>query len=91
MRSWRWYSKLLFALLVAAFAYFVWPTPWMYFIGETPVSGSFPIRIHRLTGKMERYEWPTEEWLRPKDSPYAQRVLEQYERQLDDSLFSDPD
>ena len=31
MRHWRWYSKLLFALLVAAFAYFVWPTPWMYF------------------------------------------------------------
>jgi hypothetical protein len=34
---WRWYSKLLLALLVAAFAYFVWPTPWMYF---TVPSGS---------------------------------------------------
>lgn len=28
MRTWRWYSKGLFALLVAAFAYWVWPTPW---------------------------------------------------------------
>jgi len=32
MRHWRWYSKLLFALLVAAFAYFVWPTPWQYYM-----------------------------------------------------------
>ncbi len=31
MRTWRWYSKVLFALLVAAFAYFVWPTPWRHF------------------------------------------------------------
>jgi hypothetical protein len=36
MRSWRWYSKLLFALLVAAFAYWVWPTPWQYFILDRP-------------------------------------------------------
>ena len=34
MRSWRWYSKVLFALLVAAFAYWVWPTPWRYYTLE---------------------------------------------------------
>jgi hypothetical protein len=38
MRTWRWYSKLLFALLVAAFAYFVWPTPWRY---HTLENGAF--------------------------------------------------
>jgi len=48
MRNWRWYSKVLFALLVAAFAYFVWPTQWQY---ET-VNPSL-VRIHRITGRTE--------------------------------------
>jgi len=48
MRSWRWYSKVLFALLVAAFAYSVWPTPWMYGLDGTP-----PRRVNRLTGQVE--------------------------------------
>jgi len=41
MRTWRWYSKVLFALLVAAFAYFVWPTPYAYFVVEMPARVSF--------------------------------------------------
>jgi len=45
MRTWRWYSKLLFALLVAAFAYFAWPTPWQYH----PTGGRL-YRTHRITG-----------------------------------------
>jgi hypothetical protein len=51
MRTWRWYSKLLFALLVAAFAYFVWPTPWRY---DHTRDGTL-VRIHRVTGKTERF------------------------------------
>ncbi len=56
MRSWRWYSKVLFALLVAAFAYWVWPTPWHY---EHAVVPRFPagratlnvlVRVNRLSG-----------------------------------------
>jgi hypothetical protein len=31
MRTWRWYSKVLLALAILAFAYFVWPTPYRYF------------------------------------------------------------
>jgi hypothetical protein len=50
MRQWRWYSKVLFALLVAAFAYWVWPTPWRYEKvqrwGEETL-----IRVNRFTGQ----------------------------------------
>ena len=49
MRTWRWYSKLLFALLVAAFAYWVWPTPWVQH--ESPSSRC--LRVHRVTGRVE--------------------------------------
>jgi len=49
MRSWRWYSKVLFALLVAAFAYWVWPTPWFY-----PPLSSTIVRVHRVTGEVQR-------------------------------------
>ena len=49
MRSWRWYSKLLCALVLAAFAYFVWPTPWHYHHHGTTL-----LRINRLTGTIER-------------------------------------
>ena len=53
MRSWRWYSKVLFALLVAAFAYWVWPTPWEY---VPPPSGEqnrgvVAVRVNRFTGR----------------------------------------
>jgi len=46
MQRWRWYSKVLFALLVAAFAYFVWPTPYVYLPGPEGV----PVRVNRFTG-----------------------------------------
>jgi hypothetical protein len=52
MRSWRWYSKVLFALLVVAFAYFVWPTPWRYTGGP---SGRL-LRINRLTQSVDTYD-----------------------------------
>jgi|GEM_PF-3578686 len=48
MRTWRWYSKLLFALLVTAFAYFVWPTPWRYHDFD-----GVPFRSHRLTDRVQ--------------------------------------
>ena len=50
MRQWRWYSKLLFALLVAAFAYFVWPTPWMYFGNGMGGQVGTIVRVNRITG-----------------------------------------
>ena len=49
MRTWRWYSKVLFALLVAAFAYWVWPTPWRW---EETNTGLY--RLNRFTGRVER-------------------------------------
>jgi hypothetical protein len=48
VRTWRWYSKVLFALLVAAFAYFVWPTPSRY-----DHTGNRPFRTHRVTGRVQ--------------------------------------
>ena len=49
MRTWHWYSKLALALLLAAFAYYVWPTPWrVYNRGD----GEWQ-RVHRLTGRSE--------------------------------------
>ena len=45
MRSWRWYFKVLFALLVAAFAYWVWPTPW-----QTEKVRGDTMRVNRVTG-----------------------------------------
>jgi hypothetical protein len=49
MRTWRWYSKVLFALLVASFAYYVWPTPWRYL----PSAGREDVRVHRVTGRIQ--------------------------------------
>jgi hypothetical protein len=57
MRSWRWYSKVLFALLVAAFTYLGWPTPW-YYVPPAPGSahdlGTGIVRVHRVTGEVQR-------------------------------------
>jgi len=47
MGSWGWYSKVLFALLVAAFAYWVWPTPYLYLHGLQGI----PVRVNRFTGR----------------------------------------
>jgi len=51
MRTWRWYSKALFALLVAAFAYFVWPTPRRYTKGP----GGIMLRVNRFTQRVDKY------------------------------------
>lgn len=48
MRTWRWYSKLLPALLLAAFAYWVWPTAWEHYRDE-----GVNVRVNRFTGKAE--------------------------------------
>jgi len=64
MRTWRWYSKLLFALLVAASAYLVWPTPWRYHACEVAdyaegydwgngFARLVRVRENRFTGKMQ--------------------------------------
>ena len=67
MRSWRWYSKVLLALLVAAFAYWVWPTPYQYLPPPLPKgmdteyddwgretdSGIVALRFNRFTGMIQ--------------------------------------
>ena len=64
MRSWRWYSKVLFALLVVAFAYWVWPTPWRY--DHTQVGRlHLPVRTHRITGRAEMLSGTTWEQRKP--------------------------
>ena len=52
MRSWRWYSKVLFALMVAAFAYWVWPTPWRYYAAGVG-GGVMLFRENRFTGRTQ--------------------------------------
>jgi len=54
MRSWRWYSKVLFALLLAAFTWFVWPTAWAY-SGPTGsgYQGGTLVRRNRITGAVQ--------------------------------------
>jgi hypothetical protein len=54
MRSWRWYSKLLFALAVVAVCYFVWPTPWRTSPTIHAHSGiPVLVRQNRLTGRFQ--------------------------------------
>jgi hypothetical protein len=62
MRSWRWYPKVLSALLVAALAYWVWPTPWgpypcaVYSRGGRDYAGTWgqtTVRVNRLHGHAE--------------------------------------
>lgn len=48
MRTWRWYSKLTLALVLAAFVYWVWPTPWRYFSRYDE-----QWRVHRVTGRSQ--------------------------------------
>jgi hypothetical protein len=48
MRTWRWYSKLLLGLLLLAFAYWVWPTPYRYWRDGFMVS-----RMDRLRGMVQ--------------------------------------
>jgi len=43
MRKWLW--KLILALGIVLFAYFVWPTPWIYFCSG---DGTM-IRVNRFT------------------------------------------
>lgn len=47
MSEWRWYSKMLLALAVVAFAYSVWPTPYRYMT----TGGRGVWRIARITGQ----------------------------------------
>jgi hypothetical protein len=58
MRRWRWYSKVLFVLVVAAFAYWVWPTPYRYLPvpGENLIGRAWlavGLRVNRFTGDIQ--------------------------------------
>ncbi len=61
MRSWRWYSKVLFALLVAAFAYWVWPTPWRDHSVDA-LGTPLLVRENRLTGHTQMKGIGGTEW-----------------------------
>ena len=60
MRTWRWYSKLLFALLLLAFAYLVWPTPWRQFNAEGATW-----RQNRFTSRVLLFDTSDGKWVRP--------------------------
>ena len=72
MRSWRWYSKVLFALLVVAYAYWVWPTPWRDEGYVTNPSGvQMEVRLRRITGRaqfLSYYGWEDQQ-PRPRPAP----------------------
>jgi hypothetical protein len=57
MRTWRWYSKVLLGLALAAFAYWVWPTAWVHCTTFFPGSAGPPemvsARVNRFTGRTE--------------------------------------
>jgi hypothetical protein len=82
MRSWRWYSKVLFALLVAAFAYWVWPTAWFY-----PPLSSTIARVHRVTGEVQR----TRDGYWERVIPPRARVETEAEHQTRVSAFAELD
>ncbi len=44
VRGWRWYSKVALVLVVGAFAWFVWPTPW---------ESHDRVRVNRFTGRTQ--------------------------------------
>lgn len=68
---------MLLALVVAAFAYYVWPTPWTYYqcnpsVGIAAsevlyaryevVEYGIWLRVNRFTGKVERLSLDTAGW-----------------------------
>ena len=69
MRTWRWRSKVLLGLLLLAFAYYVWPTPWACYPVNPSVSSAggeyganmeeytIWLRVNRFTGKVQRLSW----------------------------------
>ena len=86
MKHWRWYSKVLLALALLAFAYWVWPTPWSSFRTTTaflpdpkqnmmvkaPNGWRIEIRENRLTHRVQyRGVLCDGEWL--DDLPYPKR------------------
>jgi len=63
--------RLLLMLLAVAFLYWVWPTPWRY-DHVTDQDGTYPVRIHRVTGRAEMLTpedgwWPMGDEARPND------------------------
>lgn len=51
MRAWNWYSKAAFALVLLAFAYWVWPTPWRVFRQD-----GVNWRVNRFTERTQRFD-----------------------------------
>jgi len=58
----RWYSKVLFAVLAVAFAYFVWPTAWTERTVSIAVGITTTARTSRFTGRTEVLS-PTGAWV----------------------------
>ena len=66
MRNWKWYSKVLLVLVLAAFAYWVWPTPWAYGTIEAGVL----MRRHRISGSIQIRVVPEDKAWRPTGQSY---------------------
>ena len=63
------------AALLAAFAYFVWPTPWRYDIGR----GNTELRVSRLTGEVY-VRYPGTTWVRPSSLHTTPMMLASVQR-----------
>ncbi len=88
MRNWRWYSKVLFALLVAAFAYWVWPTPWTaYAHVDTQL-----VRQNRFTGRVQvNYCLQSSDAGYPSFSEGAQQEIRAFALPYFDRLYREQD
>lgn len=74
MGKWRWYSKLLLALVLAAFAYFVWPTPYSWY----PVERSrYMIQRNRVTGRCVFVEAQEPRQKRVAPDPFEEELRKQ--------------
>ena len=78
MRTWRWYSKVLFGLAVLAFACLVWPTPWRYQRGPDTL-----LRVHRVTGVTEVWDDSSNYWERARTAAEYKRDNDQAKEDLD--------
>jgi len=54
----KWVVMLAVVVVLAAFAYLGWPTPW-YYVPPVPgdARGGEIARIHRVTGEVQRARW----------------------------------
>lgn len=80
MRSWKWYSKVLFVLVLVAFGWWVWPTPWETYRDAT----GGRVRVNRFTNRSQ--ELTAAGWLPPSET---NRILAKHRRGTDPTEHED--